>query len=162
MIILPSEAEDRLLINTYMIFFERTEFTGDWVDLVAKKKVLKLWNYEYWLLQLFYRIEEQLMFTLPDNENAPLKTILLGNGLGAWGVSKGRGEFIKNQCPVDRCVITSDSREAGTADAILFKDHFTPFSAKRPTKQVWHIFYLELHYGLLWLWVGSNRLSHIY
>jgi glycoprotein 3-alpha-L-fucosyltransferase len=76
------------------------------------------------------------MYTLPKDENPPIKKILLANGIGAWGVTLGRTEFIRNKCPVDRCSITADARDAATADAILFKDHHTPFNVKRPINQV--------------------------
>ncbi|CAH2095297.1 unnamed protein product [Euphydryas editha] len=92
------------------------------------------------------RIVEQLMYTLPKEEDVPIKKILLANGLGAWGVSGGRTEFIRNKCPVDRCTLTADQREAATADAILFKDHHTPFDVKRPPNQIWILYYLECPY----------------
>ncbi|XP_050354776.1 glycoprotein 3-alpha-L-fucosyltransferase A-like [Nymphalis io] len=92
------------------------------------------------------RIVEQLMYTLPKDEDVPIKKILLANGLGAWGVSGGRTEFIRNKCPVDRCTLTADSREAATADAILYKDHHTPFNVKRPINQIWILYYLECPY----------------
>lgn len=76
------------------------------------------------------------MYTLPKDEDVPIKKILLANGLGAWGVSGGRTEFIRNKCPVDRCTLTADQRDAAAADAILFKDHHTPFDVKRPPNQV--------------------------
>lgn len=92
------------------------------------------------------RIVEQLMYTLPENEDISVKKIFLANGLGAWGVSGGRTEFIRNKCPVDRCSLTADVRSAGNADAILFKDHYTPFNVKRPIKQIWILYYLECPY----------------
>ncbi|XP_026497268.1 glycoprotein 3-alpha-L-fucosyltransferase A [Vanessa tameamea] len=92
------------------------------------------------------RIVEQLMYTLPKDEDVPIKKILLANGLGTWGVSGGRTEFIRNKCPVDRCTLTADSREAATADAILYKDHHTPFNVKRPINQIWILYYLECPY----------------
>lgn len=76
------------------------------------------------------------MYTLPKNENVPIKKILLANGFGAWGVAAGRTEFVRNKCPVDRCTLSSDTRDAATADAILYKDHHTPFNVKRPLTQV--------------------------
>ncbi|KAJ2954813.1 hypothetical protein O0L34_g3123 [Tuta absoluta] len=89
------------------------------------------------------RIYEQLMFTLPKNENVPIKKILLANGFGAWGASSGRSDFIRNKCPVDQCSFSADSRDAATADAILFKDHHTPFNVRRPPNQIWILYYLE-------------------
>lgn len=76
------------------------------------------------------------MYTLPKDEEVPIKKILLANGYGAWGVSGGRTEFIRNKCPVDRCTLTADASDAATADAILYKDHHTPFNVKRSPKQV--------------------------
>ncbi|XP_069361850.1 glycoprotein 3-alpha-L-fucosyltransferase A [Maniola hyperantus] len=92
------------------------------------------------------RIVEQLSYTLPKDEDIPIKKILLANGLGTWGVSGGRTEFIRNKCPVDRCSLTADAREAATADAILYKDHHTPFNVKRPPNQIWILYYLECPY----------------
>ncbi|PZC76884.1 hypothetical protein B5X24_HaOG204023 [Helicoverpa armigera] len=46
------------------------------------------------------RVVNQLMYTLPKDEDVPIKKILLANGLGAWGVSGGRTEFIRNKCPI--------------------------------------------------------------
>lgn len=77
------------------------------------------------------------MYTLPkDEEEPPIKRILLPNGLGSWGASGGRTEFLRNKCPVDRCSLTGDVREAATVDAVLFKDYHTQFNVKRPANQV--------------------------
>lgn len=85
------------------------------------------------------------MYALPNEEDIPLKKILLANGLGTWGVTGGRTEFKRNKCPVDRCTLTADTREAETADAILFKDHHTPFNVKRPHSQVCPVHRLMSH-----------------
>lgn len=93
------------------------------------------------------------MYTIPSD--MPIKTILLANGLSSWGVSGGRTEFVRNKCPVDRCILTADSREAGTADAILFKDHHTPFNAKRPPNQV------KFYYFYTWtlIYISAGKLN---
>lgn len=78
------------------------------------------------------------MYTLPKDDDVPIKKILLPNGLGAWGVGAGRTEFVRNKCPVDRCSISADLRDATTADAILYKDHHTVLNMKRSPKQVNH------------------------
>ncbi|VVD03750.1 unnamed protein product [Leptidea sinapis] len=82
------------------------------------------------------RITEQLLYILPEDEDIPVKKILLPNGLSTWGVSGGRTEFLRNKCPVDRCTLTGDTREAASADAILFKDHHTPLNINRSPNQV--------------------------
>ncbi|CAH2245881.1 glycoprotein 3-alpha-L-fucosyltransferase A [Pararge aegeria] len=92
------------------------------------------------------RIVEQLTYTLPKDEEVPVKKILLANGLGTWGVAGGRTEFIRNKCPVDACTLTADAREAANADAILYKDHHIPFNVKRPPNQIWILYYLECPY----------------
>ncbi|KAJ0172252.1 hypothetical protein K1T71_012225 [Dendrolimus kikuchii] len=92
------------------------------------------------------RIVEQLTYTLPKDEDVPIKKILLANGLSSWGVPGGRTEFIRNKCPVDRCSLTADARDAATADAILYRDHHTPFNVKRPPNQIWILYYLECPY----------------
>ena len=74
-------------------------------------------------------IPDQLMY-LPHNssqepadpEKVPLKTILMWNGVRSWGgVVGGRGEFLKQNCPVNTCVLSSDKNKQNTADLILFK-----------------------------------------
>ncbi|KAG7309197.1 hypothetical protein JYU34_005123 [Plutella xylostella] len=90
------------------------------------------------------RIIDQLMYTLPEDEDVPVKTILLANGFSPWGVRGGRREFIKNKCPVDRCSLTATRTDH--ADAILFKDHHTALNIKRDIKQLWILYYLECPY----------------
>ena len=76
------------------------------------------------------RIPEQLMYVPPkgfvpenmEDSEAPLKKILLWNGLSSWGgLRPGRGVFIKEQCPVSSCVITSNRIEGPKADLVVFK-----------------------------------------
>jgi len=103
------------------------------------------------------RIIDQLMFLPPnsshiseDPEKVPLKTILLWNGLNGWGrVRGGRGEFIRQKCPVSTCVITTDKSKTETADLILFKDMLTKSDISRPDFQLWMLYMLEcpLHTG---------------
>jgi len=98
------------------------------------------------------RIPEQLMYVPPEGfipENmedaeAPLKTILLWNGLGSWGgLRPGRGVFIKEKCPVSSCVISSNRIDGSKADLVVFKDHFTMPSFSRPPEQLWMLYLLE-------------------
>lgn len=56
-----------------------------------------------------------------DPEKVPLKTILMWNGVRSWGVQGGRGEFLKQNCPVSNCALVSDKNKQDTADLILFK-----------------------------------------
>ena len=75
------------------------------------------------------RIEAQLMIGRDVGDgsdghheaDAPLKKIYLPNGLGSWQVKGGRGLFLEQKCPVDRCILTGRKEEAATADAIMFK-----------------------------------------
>ena len=77
------------------------------------------------------RIEAQLMIAPPklpadvDDSDAPLKKIFLPNGLGSWQVKGGRGLFLEQKCPVDRCVLTSRRNDAATADAIMYKGNIS-------------------------------------
>ena len=79
------------------------------------------------------RIPDQLMFVppgLPDNQDdptVPLKKILLWNGISSWGgLRAGRGEFLRQQCPVNTCVITSSRTEAkgSNKDYSINKEQF--------------------------------------
>lgn len=76
--------------------------------------------------------------------NSPEKTILLFNGLGAWGQKGGSASFV--QCPVTRCSLTADRARAADADAILFKDHVAYPGYERPSNQVWILYHLECPY----------------
>ena len=45
----------------------------------------------------------------PSSPSSPLKKILLWNGAASWGnLHPGRGEFLKQQCPVNSCVISTN------------------------------------------------------
>ena len=76
------------------------------------------------------RIPDQLMYVPPEgfvpenmeDTDVPLKTILMWNGLGSWGgLRPGRGVFIKEQCPVSSCVISSSRIDGQKADLVVFK-----------------------------------------
>ena len=97
------------------------------------------------------RITEQLMFLPPATEipsnqedaSLPLKKILMWNGVSSWGgVRPGRGEFIKQECPVSTCAIVTGRDQAEQVDMVLFKDHFNLPTFKRPQSQIWIIFML--------------------
>ena len=95
------------------------------------------------------RIPDQLMY-LPDSvpnfedeSEEPLKKILMWNGLHNWGGMKpGRGEFLKQNCPVSSCAILNSKKEVGQADLVIFKDHFTMPGFDRPEKQLWMMYML--------------------
>ena len=63
---------------------------------------------------------------IPDTQedaSLPLKKILMWNGVSSWGgVRPGRGEFIKQECPVSTCAIVMDRGQAEQVDMVLFKD----------------------------------------
>ena len=76
------------------------------------------------------RIPDQLMYIPPEgyvpekmeDADVPLKTILLWNGVGSWGgLRPGRGVFLKEQCPVSSCVISSNRIDGPKADLVIFK-----------------------------------------
>ena len=130
---------------------------------LSRPEPVKVNSSEYRTIRLFPedspgkdRITDQLMFLppavgIPDNqENAslPLKKILMLNGVSSWGgVRPGRGEFIKQECPVSTCAIFTDKEQADQADMVLFKDHFNLPSFKRPLSQIWMIFMIgEIRY----------------
>jgi hypothetical protein len=96
------------------------------------------------------RIPDQLMYIpngLPDKLDdpaVPLKKILLWNGISSWGgLRAGRGEFLKQQCPVNTCAITSSRTETKDAELVIFKDHFTHPTIQRPLGQIWMMYLLE-------------------
>lgn len=83
------------------------------------------------------RIEEQLMFIPPNYqyENAPMKKILLHNGLSDWMVDIGQSEFLSNDCPVNRCTISTMTKLIYSMDAVLFLGEFyDPLYEKRLKK----------------------------
>ena len=89
------------------------------------------------------RILNQLMYLPPpksypkdqESSSAPLKLILLWNGIGSWGgIRQGRGVFLKEKCPISTCAISSSRLDSQKADLVLFKDHFTMPSFSRPTR----------------------------
>ena len=97
-------------------------------------------------------MSDQLMFLPPSGSlprdpsdpSTPLKKILMWNGLSSWGgVRPGRGEFLKQKCPVSACALVSDKTQAEEADLVVFKDHFSKPVFKRPSAQLWMIYMLE-------------------
>ncbi|CAN7998858.1 unnamed protein product [Ixodes hexagonus] len=95
------------------------------------------------------RIEAQLMFVPEDykRNSSRIKKILLMHGMGGWGeLPRGRTVFQRDRCPVDTCEIVTSQDEAAEADAILFKDRFTPPKHRRPWHQVWILYLLECPY----------------
>jgi len=119
------------------------------------------------------RVAEQLMYLppkgyVPENiqeSEVPLKKILLWNGASSWGALKpGRGVFLKEKCPVSSCVLSSSRTEADSADLVIFKDHFTMPTFKRPLHQKWMLYLLEcpLHtqmfkYPSVFNWTATYR-----
>lgn len=98
------------------------------------------------------RVPDQLMYlppsgVLPEDLSdpaTPLKKILLWNGASSWGNLKpGRGVFLKEECPVSSCVLASNRGEAESSDLVIYKDHFSLPSFKRPPGQLWMIYLLE-------------------
>lgn len=90
----------------------------------SKVKTRRVWPYEN---ENADRVEEQLMF-VPLNyqyENAPLKSILIYTGLYSWDVREGQHEFLRKECPVNRCSITSEIKKSKDVDAILFRHQFS-------------------------------------
>ena len=96
------------------------------------------------------RILQQLMFQPPKRKEGetksksfPFKKILMYNGMNNWGLIAGRGQFMKLKCPVDTCVLTGSRSDLTTADAIMFKDHFSMPAHRRDPRQVWIMYMLE-------------------
>ena len=59
-----------------------------------------------------------------EGAGAGAKQILMWGGLGSWGrVRPGSGEFIKQECPVQNCILTTDKTQATSADLVIFKVH---------------------------------------
>jgi len=98
------------------------------VDPMTGVRVSRLWPEEE---KGGDRVEEQLMFIPPNYryENAPMKTILLYNGVSNWMVDEGQSEFLSNDCPVNRCTLSFKTKLINSMDAILFREEFyDPFS----------------------------------
>ncbi|XP_050520643.1 glycoprotein 3-alpha-L-fucosyltransferase A-like isoform X2 [Daktulosphaira vitifoliae] len=91
------------------------------------------------------RIMEQILF-VPSNynrETAPIKKILLYNGIGySWEIPRlGQEEFI--DCPVSSCSMTTDKSLAPLVEAILFKHKYNGSEHIRPPNQIWIIYFTE-------------------
>jgi len=97
------------------------------------------------------RMIQQLGFVPPADElvdqedpDTPLKKILLWNGSSQWGgMRPGRGTFMKQECPVSTCAISTSRKDSGNADLIIFKDHFIMPGHDRPSHQLWMMYMLE-------------------
>lgn len=83
-------------------------------------------------------IEEQLMFVPSkyQNENAPIKRILLYEDFNSWMVDQSISEFLSNDCPVNRCTVTSKHKLFLEMDAIIFREKYTYPVHEKTGKQV--------------------------
>ncbi|CAG0880199.1 unnamed protein product [Darwinula stevensoni] len=92
------------------------------------------------------RIVKQLMYSEKqeaeeEEGKKKLKTILLYHG-GWSGIQLGRRQFLKQQCPVNTCSLTT--KKTGPVDAVLFKDHVPrKEDILRPPGQLWILYLLE-------------------
>ncbi|KAH6937379.1 hypothetical protein HPB50_027523 [Hyalomma asiaticum] len=96
------------------------------------------------------RIVAQLMYLPPGykgepkNINSSMKTILLD---GSWyDFLSGQSLFLRDRCPVDKCRVyqgSAFSRDAASADAVIFKDGYGFGSRKNKTDQLWIVYLLE-------------------
>ena len=94
------------------------------------------------------RIVQQLSYmpqrASQSNEEDRLRTILVYSSLGA--TPAGREKFLRDECPTDKCTLTTDVRWIAEADAIVF-----PYDPgvevrswpKRPSHQIWVLSLLE-------------------
>lgn len=109
------------------------------VDPITEVRISRLWPEEN---KDNDRVEEQLMFIPPNyqDENAPIKKILLFSGIENWMVDEGQSEFLSNDCPVNRCIISKNIRHFPSMDVIIFREEFfDPYietGLKRSSKQV--------------------------
>lgn len=95
------------------------------------------------------RIVAQLNFrptSVENKQSVPLRTILLYNGYKDWGVKPGRQTFLDQNCPVSHCQLTDSRRYAGSADAVLFRQHPKFPWYRRPPGQLWILYLLESPY----------------
>jgi len=86
------------------------------------------------------RIIAQMKYIPPIKELTP-KQILVYNGLRD-GMRPGSASFKDQNCPVSACELTSSRAAATTADIILFRDHVSPPSVRRPSGQIWMVSWL--------------------
>lgn len=73
-----------------------------------------------------------------------LKKILVYSGLGR--TPRGQQKFIKDNCPVQNCTLTTRREEANTADAIIFMNNIQVTRHARPPNQIWILYFLESPY----------------
>lgn len=94
------------------------------------------------------RILNQLMF-VPPNYNSIVKSkkvkIILAyyDSLFWWKPKLDGNIFQKLKCPVDTCRITTNKSEIEIADLVFFYNGYEPVKYKRPSKQIYAIYYYE-------------------
>ena len=110
------------------------------------------------------RIVQQLSY-MPQRasqsiEEDRLKTILVYSSLGA--TPAGREKFLRDECPTDKCTLTTDVRWIAEADAIVFP--YDPgvevrFWPQRPSHQIWVLSLLESPLNLPSIIGLSNQIN---
>ena len=90
------------------------------------------------------RIVEQIDYRPCFNNTKP-KKILIWSGVSNWGgihPKNGDEVFLREECPVNNCVLSSDKTDLA-ADLVIFKDHGSQPKLQKHADQLWMIFLLE-------------------
>lgn len=125
-------------INTMVLLLDGFVYPErDLVDNKTGVRISKLWPEEQ---PHGDRVVEQLMFVPPHYkyENAPIKRILIFNHLDSWMIEEGQVEFVWNDCPVNRCTLTTKRSSIINMDAVVFRDKYLnyglPWNAKNQVR----------------------------
>ena len=90
------------------------------------------------------RILEQLAYLPPANLTSEPLTILIWQGLAAWGGIKpreGREVFDRESCPVRNCLLTGDQTQLESSDLVIFRERVPQM--KKKGEELWMIYNLE-------------------
>lgn len=108
------------------------------------------------------RIVEQMLH-VPEGytPRAPMKRIFVPGGI--WDTPMGQSKFVEQQCPVDRCALTTHRPTA--ADAVLIQNSKDAAWLRKQPGQIWILWLLESpmnSVGLSWLgdrinWTATYR-----
>ncbi|XP_071149305.1 glycoprotein 3-alpha-L-fucosyltransferase A-like [Mytilus edulis] len=92
-------------------------------------------------------VPKSYQYALDNKVNIPMKLLYFHGSERQWYLKEGQTYFLKEKCPVNRCLVTYKQSEGINADAVVFLNPFTlpsnPPWPRRSVDQIWAMYSLE-------------------
>ena len=92
-------------------------------------------------------VPKSYQYALDNKIDIPMKLLYFHGSERQWYLKEGQTYFLKEKCPVNRCLVTYKQSEGRNADAVVFLNPFTlpsnPPWPRRSVDQIWAMYSLE-------------------